>query len=792
MRKIFLLCNAHLDPVWLWRKNSGAAEAISTFRVAADFCERYDGFIFNHNEALLYEIVEREEPQLFERIKKLVADGKWNIIGGWYIQPDLNMPCGESIIEQINVGRKYFEEKFGVRPTVGFSADAFGHSRGLVQILRKTGYENYIFLRPGGEGKDFIWKGYDGSEIIAHRIWGNYSTLKGKVVEKIKFVKDKCEADKDVLILWGIGNHGGGPSAVDMEGIAKLDKELDDARLIHSTGDEYFRNLDKNSLEVVETGLNYCNVGCYTSMSRVKKAHRRAENALSVCKKITACAGMKQNEDMEEAKKQMLFNEFHDILPGTAIKIAEEDALRELGGAEATYRKYIDSAFLKLTGGQKKAKQGEIPVLVYNPHPYRIKTDVEFEFILENQNWTDNEYTYATAYDEEGSELKTQHETESSSLNLDWVKRVVFSAELEPMSMNRFDCKLKTVVNYKRISDVEENENVIILKSDKAVVEINKKTGLLDLYTVGGRNLVEKNSGRLDVYFDNEDPWAMRVDSFNDYKGTFTLLSEKEAEEFGGCRPVSVTESGAVRQKAECLFKYGNSYAVVTYTLSRESTELGVDIKLYSNNRNVMVKYSIDTTLANSDFYGQTMFGKEKLLTDKKEVCYQKWCSLKNADGEFFVFNKQSYGGSSDGKQINISLLRTPSYSAHPIGQRPIVPEGKFTEHMDMGERNFSFKLDFNNEYPDFTAQMFNEELPVLSFFPSGDGEKCGKLMELDNKNIILSSVERQGESIFFRLYNSSETAQKADIKIGGNSYSVEFTPYEIKQIKNDYLYQKN
>ena len=125
-KEIYLMCNAHLDPVWLWRREEGMAEALSTFRVAADFCEKYDGFIFNHNESLLYEWVEENEPELFERIRKLVKAGKWRIMGGWYLQPDCNLPSGESILRQMRQGRAYFLEKFGVAPTVAVNFDPFG------------------------------------------------------------------------------------------------------------------------------------------------------------------------------------------------------------------------------------------------------------------------------------------------------------------------------------------------------------------------------------------------------------------------------------------------------------------------------------------------------------------------------------------------------------------------------------------------------------------------------------------------------------------------------------------
>ena len=168
-RTVHLLCNAHIDPVWLWEWEEGAATAISTFRTAADLCEAFPGFVFNHNEVILYRWVEEYEPELFTRIQRLVKEGKWHIMGGWYLQPDCNMPSGESFVRQILLGRRYFAEKFGARPTTAINFDPFGHTRGLVQIMAKSGYDSYLFCRPGAEdckleADEFIWEGYDGGD----------------------------------------------------------------------------------------------------------------------------------------------------------------------------------------------------------------------------------------------------------------------------------------------------------------------------------------------------------------------------------------------------------------------------------------------------------------------------------------------------------------------------------------------------------------------------------------------------------------------------------------------------
>ena len=117
--------------MWLWEWEEGAAAAVSTFRTAADMCEEFEGFVFNHNESLLYQWIQEYEPALFERIRRLVKLGRWHIMGGWHVQPDCNMPSGESFVRQMLIGKTYFMEKFGVEPRTAINFDPFGHTRGI-------------------------------------------------------------------------------------------------------------------------------------------------------------------------------------------------------------------------------------------------------------------------------------------------------------------------------------------------------------------------------------------------------------------------------------------------------------------------------------------------------------------------------------------------------------------------------------------------------------------------------------------------------------------------------------
>jgi len=392
-KTLHLICNAHLDPVWLWQWEEGLAETLSTFRAAARFCDEFDGFIFCHNEAILYQWAETYEPALFAKIQQLVGEGKWHIMGGWYLQPDCNMPSGESFVRQILYGRRFFSRKFGVEPKVAINFDPFGHTRGLVQILKKSGYSGYLFCRPRPQNielpDDFIWVGYDGSEILAHRAPDHYNSEQGEVIDKITNWIEKNHDREFGLLLWGIGNHGGGPSRMDLERIAELQSSEESWDIRHSIPEEYFAQLEtiSDSLPRLNRDLNPWAVGCYTSMSRIKRKHRLLENVFYSTEKMVTNAAIQgfltyPKEELKEALEDLLFCEFHDILPGSSIEEVESYALQRMDHGLEILTRLRTKAFFSLLSDQKAADTDEFPLFVYNHHPFDVEEVIVCEFQL--------------------------------------------------------------------------------------------------------------------------------------------------------------------------------------------------------------------------------------------------------------------------------------------------------------------------------------------------------------------------------------------------------------------------
>jgi alpha-mannosidase len=811
LKKLHLLSNAHLDPVWQWEWEEGAAAAVSTFRAAADFCEEFDGYVFNHNEVILYKWVEEYEPTLFKRIQRLVSEGKWHIMGGWYLQPDCNMPSGESFVRQILLGKIYFKEKFGVEPTTAINFDSFGHTKGLVQIMQQAGYDSYIFMRPDGFDKapaqEFLWQGFNGSEIVAHRIAGGYNSGLGEAHVKIKNVLNEMRDDSLAMVLWGVGNHGGGPSRLDLTRIREMMDTADDYELVHSTPEQYFKELkERGGLPSYAGDLNPRFVGCYTSMIRVKQKHRQLENELFMTEKMLSAAAAQgllayPADGLYEATCDLMTAQFHDILPGSSIQPAEEASIRLLDHGLEIIARLKARAFFALAAGQPKAELKEYPVLIYNPHPFTVNGTFECEFMLEDQNWKD-EYSVPVVY-RNGERISSQPEKEHSNLNLDWRKRVVFQTELAPSSMNRFDCRIE-MLEQKPVPDLLLEGGHYRFITDDLRVTVNVSTGLIDEYIAKGVPYLKPNAFCPLVIEDNEDPWRMDTNTFPNVIGKFALMNAGAGTDFSGVKSrllssVRVIEDGEVRTVIEAVLDYGNSSIVNTYKLPKQGTEIEVQVRVYWNEKDRMLKLSIPTNLTDGAYVGQTAFGAHVLPHDGEETVAQKWVSVEAPERARAItcINNGVYGSAFHDGEIRISLLRGSAYCAHPIYDRPIVVQDRFLPRIDQGERHYTFwinggELVERRAHVDREADAHNEKPYALSFFPSGDGQQLSSYLLLEGGTIQLSAFKKAEcqEGYVIRLFEPTGQEQTTAVSIPslGIRQEVTLNGYEVRTYRLDVL----
>ena len=779
MKKLHLICNAHLDPIWQWTWDEGIAAAISTFQSAADLADDFD-YIFCHNEALLYEAVEKNAPELFAKIQSLVKAGKWAISGGWYLQPDCNLPCGEGFVRQIKIGQKYFLEKFGVKPTVATNYDSFGHSLGLVQIMRKCGYQGYLICRPkptaqfNYPSRFFEWISPDGSSIVASS-GGSYMSTLGKATEKIQKaanglyvgmigaeddVEGKPTTDETDYVLWGVGNHGGGPSRKDLGDIESL--TLDGAELLHSTPEALFKDGIRVEGEVRQS-IENCMPGCYSSMVRVKQAYREAENNFFATEKLLSVAKMHgykvDLEDFAAAEKKLLLAQFHDILPGTLVEDAEKDALDILGMANKIAGDYRSGAFLYLALQAGKAQEGEYPVCVFNYMPYAVKTPIEVEFMLADKNWSED-MIYVPHVFCDGKEIPSQKIKEASTINLDWRKRIVFEAELKPLGITRFSVYF-------------EKEKVRKPCAQNGL-NLQRYTKLL------------KGRLKLEIYDDSADPWAMsneELKRLGKNPKEFRLMTGKQAASF--CRidreisPIHTVEDGEVLTAVEALYTAGKTNGVIEYRFYKNQPFVDLKVTLEFSDKNKLVRLKIPAPCGIP--IGDGPYITEEKPPDGKEAVFQKWFGVKEASGEIFaVINDGVYSGKFENGYIYLTLLRGSGYCFHPIGERELYPQDRYLPRIESGRYVYNLRICRGNlTEVSAQAELFNQKPYAVNVFPTKYGEFKHPL-KTDRELVMPVLKIGSNEGYVARFYNPETDTRTFSLDVFGNKRFVSISPHEV------------
>ncbi len=443
---IYLMGNAHLDPAWLWRWPEGYGEAKSTFRSALERMKEFPDFVFTASSACYYKWIEEDEPEMFAEIRERVREGRWALAGGWWIEPDCNMPSGESFARQSLLGQRYFLSRFGKMAVTGYNIDSFGHNGNLPQILLKSGLRNYLFQRPGQHEKRmdralFRWEGIDGSRVLAFRIPTGYGTGNLEALKKSLTRIEEIAGTEgtDMLLCYGVGNHGGGPTIEMLNYLDELRKGSAERRrnsdyggqsaknpakagttntvspgfeafvvppsggsthpeicwghrLVFSGPDAFFDAIRAAGydLPVLRDDLQHHASGCYAAHSGVKRANRRTENALLSSEKYACLATVLTGsaypqERLAHAWESLLFNQFHDLLCGCSIRQVHEDALNLYGECLAIAQREtvrstqrISYRIDTLMGADPVTARRElgVPIVVFNPLPWPVRVPV--------------------------------------------------------------------------------------------------------------------------------------------------------------------------------------------------------------------------------------------------------------------------------------------------------------------------------------------------------------------------------------------------------------------------------
>lgn len=779
MKKVHLIGNAHLDPVWLWRWQEGFAEIKATFKSALDRMREFDDFKFTSACSAYYMWIEKSDPDMFREIQQRVREGRWELTGGWMIQPDCNIPCGESFARHALISQRYFAEKFGIMAETGYNVDSFGHNGSLPMILNHSRMKNYVFMRPGPHEKTlpsdlFLWESADGSRVTTHRIHKRYGIV-DRTFDTFHDIAAK-PGDADEMAFYGVGNHGGGPT---VELLDRMHAELD-GRFVYSTTGAYFNDVQGEEKPVVRDDLQYHAKGCYSTVAEIKKNNRRAENGLLCAERLSTLSAFLMDTPYpaaayERAWRNVLFNQFHDIMGGCSIRSAYDDARnshgesltiadRESNFAIQQIGWNIDTALGDITGERVTAAEAErlgLPFVVFNPHAYAVTAPVR---VMQCKK----PCTYRTAVSPTGERLpiqsvraeRTNHETDKFD--------GLFMATVPAMGYT--------------VYRLHSDETSVPTENPFTVGENFVSNGLLRM-TFDGQSgelcsLVDETSGRellgasarLRLFDDEEsDTWA---------HGLVAYTNEIPLTVTGNVR---VIEQGPVRTVVRTEQPFANSRIVRDYALVAGERAVEVKAKVDYHEKFGVLKICHPVAAAGK-CYAKIPFGRIERPTDGSEQVCGDWICYTDGEQGLVVANDGKYSFDAKGNELCLTVLRSALFADH-YGVRD-----ECCEFMDQGEQTFSYRLAPFSGFAAAEREADALQMPPVAYVETFHRGKlpvafCG--LSVSAENVVVTAVKQhvsgKGTVIRFLETEGKDTAVNAELF--GTKIAFEITHHAVKTL---------
>lgn len=823
---VHLICNAHLDPVWKWPWEEGAREAVSTFRTAVELLHAFPEFIFNHNESVLYEWVEEYDPPLFAQIQALVRAGRWHISGGWYLQPDVNLPGGETLVRCILEGRRYFDEKFGVRPSVAYNFDSFGHAGSLPQIMAQSGFALYIHCRPVVSALDlpaplYRWRGMDGSEVLTVRPAGvfyctpnrEYTVERQDALAQARTGIALARATgQDVLVPWGLGDHGGGPTRADLEKLRALIDEMADADVIvrHSTPEAFLARVQPqmDAVPVHEGEIQRTAPGCYTSIAPIKRRMRQVEALLSSAERWAAAAWWRHGtpypaQALRDAWKRLSFNTFHDILPGSSIEHALPGVFDIFGAA-------ADSARRILVRSQHAALPNvapvpdTVPLYVLNPHGTRMQAYIGTNF-LRSYTLAENKGPYAL-YDDQGQRVIHQERGGSPVLEGSIMQPFLgFVADMPPLTARRYEIRFEhTPLSPVDALDVTQDADGITVQSRwwRARFE-HAAGGLVSLLErASGRELLQA-AVQVIAARDTANAWGGIPGAvYSAPVAVFASLSAAEIGAFVGQeddrrgQAVRVLHQGPVAVTVESLAGWQHTRASVQVTLYAALPHLEISVRLYMQARQKMIKLVLPLDLPHSAVTCEVPYGVAPRTADRTEHPCVRWVRLHTDALTVGVANNgQSGFDVSPAGVLGLSLSRG---AVHAGGSEhlPLDPNRSHT-FMDQEQIDTRFRLVAGADHQTVSGQLVlaAAELnqPLEHFFlyhapalPDSAPAAPAPFLRIEPETVLLGALKKADlrDDLVIRLHEAAGLATEARVSLdGAPPFTVQLRPHAIKTL---------
>lgn len=763
----FATGHAHIDVAWLWPLAITRQKAARTFTNAVRNLERFPQFHFSQSQPQLYEFIRQDQPQLFAQIQNQVKQGGWEVLGGMWLEADCNLSGAEALARQFVLGRNYFAQHFGkeAESPVLWLPDAFGFCYSLPQLIREAGLKYFFTIKLSWNQTNrmpfdsFWWQGLDGSKVLAHfsttpSRGGEWqaSTYNAEVVPEQVFGSWKGFQQKELhpnlLMAYGFGDGGGGPTPEMIENLAVMQRFPATPQVRSGSVKEFFETVENEDGAVLPTwnGELYLELhrGTFTSQSRNKRANRKSEFALHDAEFLSAAAKVLNKNyiypqaDLTEAWQLVCLNQFHDILPGSSVGKVYEESQQQYQQVMTCAEKVNGEAVRALDAALSIPAKGEaLSVWLVNPTSFEREDLVFFPVQVPS----------GSHFVRQDGKVFPSQPVEAGT----WLA----AGRLKPYSLTALELQEGAAETLQ--TSVQASQK--LLENDFLRVELNEAGDIV-------RILDKANAREVLPAGVVADEWQ----AFEDRPVNWDAwdIDHSYRESVVHCEPaesVCVVEAGPLRATLEIKRRILHSTFSKRISLAYNSPRLDFETTIDWQEKHTLLKTAFPVNVLSPLATYDIQWGNIQRPTHENtswdqarfEVAAHKWVDLSEGDYGVSLLNDCKYGHDVHENVIRLSLLRSPT-----------EPD----PHADEGRHTFAYSLYPHagswDEHTIAAAYALNDPCRVL---PANGSAKVGEvsLFSVDQPNVVIETIKaaEDGNGLIVRLYESQRCRGPVTLKAG-------------------------
>jgi alpha-mannosidase len=832
---IHLTGNSHIDAAWLWPVTETVDVVKRTFSTALQLMNEYPNYTYTQSAAAYNEWMATKYPAINDEIKKRIKEGRWEIVGGMWVEPDLNVPDGESQVRSLLIGKRFFQKEYGVDVRIGWNPDSFGYNWQLPQIYKRSGMDYFVTQKMQWNDtnqlpfKLFWWESPDGSKVLTYfpHDYANNNLNPVRLSGDLAIARERATGMEEMMDLYGVGDHGGGPTrAILDEGNHWAQPGMVVPKIEFGTAQSYFSNVEKkvssNSPE-----WNYVSIakgykappaepgkigiptwdsemyfeyhrGIMTSQAQHKRNMRESEEQTINAEKYASLAWLNgdryPNEQFTDAWKKIAFNGFHDLAAGSGIGIIYKEAQEEFDHVRYETNEISSRSIRTLAANINTKAAGDVPVLVFNPLAW-THTGVT-TVSLQMPNSTANG---VSILDEHNKVLPTKVLSSDAKTS---TYRVLVQADDVPS----LGYKVLHAVAGEKPFKTDLKASGTTMENDFLRVEVDPKTGCITSLYDKKAKFESLAKGACGNQLQSFKDTPKQYDAWNVDPGTYDHMTPIDKVD-----SVELTEKGPMR-------------AVIRVSRTWQSSKFVQDIQLYANTDTVDVINDIDWqeshVLLKAAFplaaSGPTAtyeipYGSIERPTTRNntweqaqfEVPALRWADLGDEHHGFSLLNEAKYGYDAEGNTLRLTLLRSPTWP-DPVA--------------DKGHQRFSYALyphagSWKQAMTERRGYQYNYELRARQLAAhAGALPLEHSYAGVAQDNVVLTAVKKaeDDDGLIFRVFewtgkdgdvtftvpagatgatetNLMEKTTGPPLAVSGDKVTAHISPYEILSVRVDY-----